>query len=121
MASGCRPGRGASLAVIDFFSTNETWLEGVVNQGQREGTLRVAESAKDIARAIVGGFEGAMLVARPYGDITRFQTAIRPLLAGLIARPTSDHAPADAAASVDKRSASQPRRGGRRGLRRPPA
>jgi len=72
-------------AVIDFFTANETWLEGVVEQGQDEGTLRAGESATDVARAIVGGFEGAMLVSRPYGDIERFQAAIRPLLAGLFA------------------------------------
>jgi TetR/AcrR family transcriptional repressor of nem operon len=75
--------QGMQTAVIDFFDANEKWLERVVDQGQREGTLRAGESARDIARAIVGGFEGAMLVARPYGDITRFQAAIRPLLAGL--------------------------------------
>ena len=32
---------------------------------------------------IVGGLEGAMLVARPYGDIARFQAAAANLLAGL--------------------------------------
>jgi TetR/AcrR family transcriptional repressor of nem operon len=32
---------------------------------------------------IVGGLEGAMLVARPYGDIARFQVAAANLLAGL--------------------------------------
>jgi TetR/AcrR family transcriptional regulator, transcriptional repressor for nem operon len=101
-------------AVIDFFSANETWLEGVVRQGQREGTLRAAESAKDVARAIVGGFEGALLVARPYGDITRFQTAMRPLLAGLIGVPMVDRAPADGAARVEKRPARRRRGGDRR-------
>jgi len=45
-------------AVIDFFNANERWLEVVIEQGQPEGTLRVGESATDIARAIVGGFEG---------------------------------------------------------------
>jgi len=79
-------------AVIDFFNANEAWLERVVDQGQRDGTLRAAESARDMARAIVGGLEGAMLVARPYGDITRFQAAIRPLLAGLVVRPMIDPA-----------------------------
>src|SRR5215472_1675841 len=64
-------------AVIDFFNANEAWLKRVVDQGEREGTLRAGESARDIARAIVAGFEGAMLVARPYADITRFQAAVR--------------------------------------------
>ena len=32
---------------------------------------------------IVAGLEGAMLVARPYGDTARFQAAAASLLAGL--------------------------------------
>jgi len=32
---------------------------------------------------IVSGLEGAMLVARPYGDTTRFQAAASRLLDGL--------------------------------------
>jgi TetR/AcrR family transcriptional repressor of nem operon len=70
-------------AVIAFFDANVVWLERVVEAGQREGTLRTDESPSDIARAIVGGLEGAMLVSRPYGDVGRFQAAIRPLLGGL--------------------------------------
>jgi TetR/AcrR family transcriptional regulator, transcriptional repressor for nem operon len=81
---------GMRTAVIAFFDTNETWLELVVDQGQREGTLRTGQPSRDIARAIVGGLEGAMLIARPYGDVTRFQTAIRPLLAGLAAGATQE-------------------------------
>jgi TetR/AcrR family transcriptional regulator, transcriptional repressor for nem operon len=92
-------------AVIDFFNANESWLERVVAQGQRQSTLRASESARDIARAIVGGFEGAMLVARPYGDITRFEAAIRPLLAGLVNGPMIQRVSADGAATVKKRAA----------------
>ena len=32
---------------------------------------------------IVSGLEGAMLVARPYGDTNRFESAAARLLAGL--------------------------------------
>jgi len=32
---------------------------------------------------IIGGLEGAMLIARPYGDVARFQAAAASLLAGL--------------------------------------
>src|SRR5437667_3073910 len=74
-------------AVIRFFDANEAWLQRVVDQGQHEGTLHAGGSAKEIARSIVGGLEGAMLVARPYGDVTRFDTATTHLLAGLIAAP----------------------------------
>ena len=74
-------------AVIHFFDANEAWLQRVVDQGQQEGTVQVVGSSKETARAIVGGLEGAMLVARPYGDVTRFQAATTHLLAGLIAGP----------------------------------
>jgi TetR/AcrR family transcriptional repressor of nem operon len=69
--------------VISFFDQNETWLERVLNQGRTDGSLHVAGSARDTARMIIGGLEGAMLIARPYGDIARFQAAAASLLAGL--------------------------------------
>jgi TetR/AcrR family transcriptional repressor of nem operon len=70
-------------AVIGFFNQNESWLENVLEQGRADGSLRFAGSARDTARMIVAGLEGAMLVARPYGDTARFQAAAASLLAGL--------------------------------------
>ena len=78
-------------AVISFFDQNESWLEGVLERGRRDGSLRFAGSARDTARMVVGGLEGAMLVARPYGDIARFQAAAASLLAGLA--PSAPDAP----------------------------
>ena len=78
--------QGMRDAVIHFFDANEAWLQRVVEQGKQEGSLHAAGSSKEIARAIVGGLEGAMLVARPYGDVKRFQAATTHLLAGVIAR-----------------------------------
>jgi TetR/AcrR family transcriptional repressor of nem operon len=77
-------------AVIHFFDENEAWLQRVVDQGKHEGTLRAEGSARDIARGIVGGLEGAMLVARPYGDVSRFQAATAHLLGGLMHGPLTD-------------------------------
>jgi TetR/AcrR family transcriptional regulator, transcriptional repressor for nem operon len=45
--------------------------------------LRFDGDARAAARAIVSGVEGAMLVARSYGDPRRFQDAADRLLAGL--------------------------------------
>ncbi len=70
-------------AVIRFFDQNESWLETVLEQGRADGSLHFAGSARDTARMIMGGLEGAMLIARPYGDITRFQATAASLLAGL--------------------------------------
>jgi TetR/AcrR family transcriptional repressor of nem operon len=69
-------------AVIAFIDLNEAWVEKVLSDGQRAGTITLAGPASDAARLIVGGLEGAMLVARPYGDLARFDTAAEGLLAG---------------------------------------
>jgi hypothetical protein len=45
--------------------------------------LHFHRSARSVARTIVGGLEGAMLVARPYGDIKRFRSAATLLIDGL--------------------------------------
>ena len=56
---------------------------GRAGAGQGRGQPAFAGPARDTARMIVGGLEGAMLVARPYGDVARFQAAAASLLAGL--------------------------------------
>lgn len=70
-------------AVTSFFDMNERWLERVLEEGRQEGTLRFSGPALDTARVIIACLEGAMLVARPYGDIGRFQAVAASLLAGL--------------------------------------
>jgi TetR/AcrR family transcriptional repressor of nem operon len=72
-------------AIVDFFDDNEIWLERVLEQGRTDDTLKFDGSARDTARMIISGLEGAMLVARPYGDLRRFQTTATTLLAGLAA------------------------------------
>jgi TetR/AcrR family transcriptional regulator, transcriptional repressor for nem operon len=72
-------------AVVGFFDHNEDWLEAVLEQGEDEGSLAFSGPARDTARMIVSGLEGAMLVSRPYGDTARFQVAAASLLASLTA------------------------------------
>jgi TetR/AcrR family transcriptional regulator, transcriptional repressor for nem operon len=72
-------------AIVAFFDDNEIWLERVLEQGRTDDTLKFDGSARDTARMIISGLEGAMLVARPYGDVRRFQTTATTLLAGLAA------------------------------------
>ena len=67
-------------AVIRFFDDNEAWLTGVLEQGRGEGALRLSGSANEAAQALVSGLEGALLIARPYGDVARFQAAATRLL-----------------------------------------
>ncbi len=74
------PMRGA---VIDFFEANRAWLAGLLTDGQADHTLTVTDSVDDVAQNIIATLEGAMLVARPYGDLARFDASSRQLLAGL--------------------------------------
>lgn len=69
-------------AVVRFFDDNEKWVERVLAAGRRKETLTFVGSARESARLIVSGLEGAMLVGRPYGDVARFQRAADLLLAG---------------------------------------
>jgi TetR/AcrR family transcriptional repressor of nem operon len=72
-------------AVIRFFDENTAWLAGVIEQGAQEGTLRPSGSPEKAAQALLGGLEGAMLVARPYGDVKRFEAAAAGLLTSIAA------------------------------------
>ena len=73
------------LAVIGFFDENEAWLARVLSEGRSDGTLSLKGSATDAARALLGSLEGAMLLARPYGDVARFRSAAASTLAALAA------------------------------------
>jgi TetR/AcrR family transcriptional regulator, transcriptional repressor for nem operon len=77
--------RPMQAAVVVFFDHNEDWLETVLEQGRDEGSLAFTGPAAGTARMIVSGLEGAMLVARPFGDAARFQVAAASLLASLAA------------------------------------
>jgi TetR/AcrR family transcriptional regulator, transcriptional repressor for nem operon len=74
---------GMREAVLAFFEANEKWLARVLSEGRDAGRLRFGGTPKGAARMIVGGLEGAMLVARPYDDVTRFEESVRQLLGGL--------------------------------------
>jgi TetR/AcrR family transcriptional repressor of nem operon len=66
-----------------FFDENERWLATVLEQGRASGSLQFTGAALDVARAIVGSLEGAMMIARSYGDVARFQVVADRLLAEL--------------------------------------
>jgi TetR/AcrR family transcriptional repressor of nem operon len=70
-------------AVIRFFDENQTWLEHVLTQGQQEQTLSFAGPTGDVAQTILDTLEGAMLIARPYDDLARFDATARHLIDGL--------------------------------------
>jgi TetR/AcrR family transcriptional repressor of nem operon len=69
--------------VVRFFDDNEVWLARVLEAGRKAGTIRFTGPARSVARTLIGGLEGAMLVARPYRDLMRFRDAAELLIAGL--------------------------------------
>jgi TetR/AcrR family transcriptional regulator, transcriptional repressor for nem operon len=69
--------------VVRFFDDNEVWLTTVLEDGREKGRIRFEGSARPVARTLIGGLEGAMLVARPYGDIGRFRDTAELLIRGL--------------------------------------
>jgi TetR/AcrR family transcriptional repressor of nem operon len=70
-------------AVLRFFDANEGWLTNVFEQGHVEGSIHLDGSPGDAAQALVGGLEGALLIARPYGEVARFEAAATQLLTSL--------------------------------------
>lgn len=68
-------------AVTKFFDANHVWLTRVLEEGRADGTIQFAGQARDAAELIVGSLEGAMLVARTYGDTSRFKAVSEQLLA----------------------------------------
>jgi TetR/AcrR family transcriptional repressor of nem operon len=62
-------------AVRRFFDANESWLATVLEEGRTTRALTFRGAARDEARTIVASLEGAMLVARSYGDVSRFEAA----------------------------------------------
>jgi TetR/AcrR family transcriptional repressor of nem operon len=83
-----------------FFDANESWLTAVLEEGLRSGAFSFKEAAKERARVLLGALEGAMLVARSYGNARRFQTAAASVLSDLDAATHSGRrrTPAKAAA-----------------------
>jgi TetR/AcrR family transcriptional regulator, transcriptional repressor for nem operon len=87
------PMRGA---VLRFFDDSEAWLIRVLEQGQEEGSLRFDGSSSEAAQAIVSGLEGALLIARPYGDIARFRATATRLLTSLASAERERASPSSA-------------------------
>ena len=75
--------RAMKDGVRRFFDLNETWVARQIDRGRGAGLFHARGSANECARMLIGGLEGAMLLARPYNDVGRFEGAARQLLSGL--------------------------------------
>ena len=67
-------------AIRKFFDENEVWLKRVLEAGRRARALTFDGDATEVAGVLTAGLEGAMLLARSYGDATRFSSAAARLL-----------------------------------------
>ena len=72
-------------AVKRFFDANERWVARVLDEGRKAHALKLAGAAPELARTLVAALEGAMLVARSYGEVSRFEVRER-LVAQLVGR-----------------------------------
>jgi TetR/AcrR family transcriptional repressor of nem operon len=72
--------------VTAFFNANEAWLAKVLDEGRRARVLHFEGAVALEARLLLSSLEGAMLVARSYGDPARFEAVARRLLSGLRAK-----------------------------------
>lgn len=66
------------------FEDHEAWLKRVLESGMESGALTLSGSVTDEARLLISSLEGAMLIARSFEDITRFEECVRGLLGRLI-------------------------------------
>lgn len=69
--------------VMRFFERNEEWLMRELAAGRERGEIAFEGAPEDLARVVFSALEGAMLIARPHRDSTRFQAAVEHLLATL--------------------------------------
>jgi len=88
------------VRLTSFFDANERWLATVLEDGLRRGTFLFTEPANERARVLLGALEGAMLVARSYGNARRFQAAAAYVLADLSASSHSKQRRAPGTAAV---------------------
>ncbi len=77
--------RPMRAGVLSFFAVNEEWLTNVLEEGRRAKTLRFEGRAASIAAFLVSSLEGAMLLARSYGKVSRFDSVATKLFGDLAA------------------------------------
>jgi len=94
-------------AIRGFFEVNETWLARLLETGRQDGDLTFDGAATEAANAFTSTLEGAMLLARSYGDVARFETAAARLLREFAAaagdRRTAGRTAARSRSTVERR------------------
>lgn len=75
---------GTRQELRSFFDSNESWLARVLVEGTKAKVLRFEGTPESQAWTIVTTLEGAMLVARSYADVKRFERVVERLLGSLV-------------------------------------
>ena len=60
-----------------------SWIESVLLTGRRDRSISVGGDPSEEALAILAQLQGAQLLARAAGDVTRFDTALATLMTRL--------------------------------------
>ena len=63
-------------ALQDFYRANEEWLAAVLDQGAREGSLRVPGDLANAARAMFAALQGSLVGARLFKNSERVQDLV---------------------------------------------
>jgi TetR/AcrR family transcriptional regulator, transcriptional repressor for nem operon len=101
---------GMQDAIRAFFDLNERWLSSLLDAGRKAHTLAFEGTPRDAARALTAALEGALLLARPFGEQARFVSATDNLLREL----TRGASPPAVATGSARRPRSKPRGGSTR-------
>lgn len=98
-------------AIRSFFGASEDWLANVLEQGRAQGELAFPGEAREAARLWIATLEGALLLARSYGEPSRLTAAIRRSLGELTSRERISIRPRRSTPTESTRAASSsPRR-----------
>ena len=97
-------------AIRGFFDANEAWLSHVLERGRADGHLSFPGGPREAARQWTSTLEGAMLLARPYRDVSRLTSVARRMIDEVTRRPAGAPAAASAASARPKRAAARSRR-----------
>jgi TetR/AcrR family transcriptional repressor of nem operon len=98
-------------AIRGFFDANEVWLSNVLERGRADGDISFAGGPRDAARQWTSTLEGAMLLARPYRDVSRLTSVARRMIDEFTRRPARASSAASGATGRPKRAAARSRRG----------
>jgi TetR/AcrR family transcriptional regulator, transcriptional repressor for nem operon len=75
--------KSVKAEVTRFFDANEAWLAAVMQSGAQSEGLKLASPPAEAARLMIAALEGAMMLARSYGDAARFDRVGQRLLADI--------------------------------------